>query len=166
MGSIEKYTEANLVFIVESGNEVNPHSVRHHKLTDEMVNWFYSIKEDGFLLKADGEIGFMCVMSEHHKGQTESSPGHQIAVKHGSRTSLNVFDLVEEAASQLAPQTPEPCMVYVGAYSGQNLEHEICLFFPFGTDVRDISNASNLAKEIMQDLTWKKWQSFVDLIEG
>lgn len=165
MADFKYYNDEKLMIIKKTGVNISQSTMRALKISRGMMAWFRSIEEVGFLVKANDEIGFMYMLTEFHTGQPEGSHGYQVASTHGSRTSDDVFGFLKEVSSQLAPRI-RPSKIYIGANSAANSEHELCLFFPYGMDTKDISNMIELARETKKEMAWNKWQSFVDLIEG
>lgn len=124
--------------------------------------WYDRIKEYGYLVKFDSKVGFMYIIPECHTSQYRNTEGLKTALAHGKRTVDSVLELVCETATIIAEQY---CEVYVGNCTNIDKQHELCVFFPYETDIAVISKTIGLANGTIKELALKKWNSLVDVIK-
>lgn len=132
-----------------------------YKVTKEMKKWYDAVNKYGYLVQVEGKTGFLYVVRESHTGQPSNAEGYKMAVTHGNRTPDNVMEFVCEAATILAEQ---PYDVYVGNRTAYEKQHELGIFFPYGTDKNLIMQTIEVINETMKEVAFKKWNSLVDVL--
>lgn len=135
-------------------------------LPSDVEEWYAEISdsESGYLIVVDGIYGFLFVGEESHMGQPETSEGYIYSKKHVSRTEDAVFELLEEIATETCNEM-KPYDIYLSKSYGFDSCHEFGIFFPVGSDVKDIPKKIEIYNKAYLQLEKKKWRSFYDLIE-
>lgn len=164
-----KYKELDtekLIYIINPNNKI-PQGVLEelfglYGVSMDIKPWYEKIKECGHLVKLESKVGFMYIVSEYHSSQYSDTEGFNTALAHGKRTIDSVMELLCETATIITEQT---CGVYVGNCTGIDNEHELCVFFPYGTDNAVISRTVEFVDKTIKELAFKKWNSLVDVIK-
>lgn len=161
MSDYKALEEVELKYIA---SKVGEHHYKMEQPPRETEKWFYAIPGNGFLVKLNGKSGFLCSHHEHHMGQPEGTDGYTKAMMHGKRTDESALNLLNEVAQELEKREID-CEVFICEYAGDNHEHRLSIFIKQDYEIKEVSRIIEMLKQVIDELTVAKWNSFVDLFD-